>query len=292
MPAASTSAQPLVYKAKRNKRSWWDLHVATPLANFSPSKLFARNRGPDRARSIYVNTPLPDEFFDKKGNVAKDRRYTSNQNVTSKYTILTFLPRNLFEQFRRVANIFFLAIAILQFFPKFSTISPGLVILPLLAVLAITAAKDGYEDIKRHQADHKVNHSIVHVLAGPEYENVNPMKSKDKTFIKGIPMPKLKSRKGKKGQEGTDVLNGEAGPATDGPRSAVPTEQNLSRMRSQVSNWDEDPEAGDTATELGWHRTNWEDVKVGDVVKIYENEQFPAGKSVIASGAFSHLQIF
>jgi phospholipid-translocating ATPase len=278
MPTASTSAQPLVYKAKRNKRSWWDLHVATPIANLSPSKLFGRGVGLGKPRSIYINTPLPEEFFDKKGRITKDSRYTSNQNVTSKYTILTFLPRNLFEQFRRVANIFFLAIAILQFFPKFSTISPGLVILPLLAVLAITAAKDGYEDIKRHQADHKVNHSIVHVLEGPGYENLNPMKSKEKTFVKGIPMPKIKSRKGKKGQETTDVLSGQAGQAADEPRSAVPGGQDLSRMRSQVSNWDEDPEAGDAANELGWHRTNWEDIKVGDVVKIYENEQFPAGE--------------
>jgi len=273
MPAASTSTQPLVYKAKRNKRSWWDLHVATPLANFKPAKLFGRKKGSGVGRSVYINTALPEEFFDKKGKLLKETRYSSNQNVTSKYTILTFLPRNLFEQFRRVANIFFLAIAILQFFPKFSTISPGLVILPLLAVLAITAAKDGYEDIKRHQADHKVNHSIVHVLEGPGYENVNPMNSKSKTFVKGIPMPSLKSRKGK-GVKGPAL----SGPAADEPREAVPTGQDLSRMRSTVSNWDEDPEAGDTPTELGWHRTNWEDVKVGDVVKIYENEQFPAGE--------------
>jgi len=53
----------------------------------------------------------------------------------------------------------------------------------------------------------------------------------------------------------------------------------LARMRSQMSNWEEDPEAADNIGELGWHRTIWEDVKVGDVVKIYENEQFPAGES-------------
>jgi hypothetical protein len=33
---------------------------------------------------------------------------------TTKYTLLTFLPKFLFEQFRRVANIFFLCIALLQ----------------------------------------------------------------------------------------------------------------------------------------------------------------------------------
>lgn len=34
--------------------------------------------------------------------------YESNQVLTSKYNIITFLPRNLIEQFRRVANVFFL----------------------------------------------------------------------------------------------------------------------------------------------------------------------------------------
>lgn len=277
MTAASTSAQPLVYKTKRNKRSWWDLHVATPLAKFSPSALWTKQRGPGKSRSLYINTPLPEEMFDKKGRVLKEHKYSSNQNVTSKYTIITFLPRNLFEQFRRVANIFFLAIAILQFFPKFSTISPGLVILPLLAVLAITAAKDGYEDIKRHQADHKVNHSIVHVLGGPDYENKNPMQSKAKTFVKGIPLPKRKSKKAKHGGK-EDVLGGADGLTANEPvTGAAPQGQDLSRMRSQVSNWEDDPQAVDSAKELGWHRTIWEDVKVGDVVKIYENEQFPAG---------------
>lgn len=280
MPAASTSAQPLVYKTKRHKKkSWWTRKVSEPLSKFSPSSLWSGNRGPGTARSIYINTDLPESYFDKKGRVLKENKYDSNQNVTSKYTVITFLPRNLLEQFRRVANIFFLAIAILQFFPKFSTISPGLVILPLLAVLAITALKDGYEDIKRHQADHKVNHSIVHVLGGPDYENKNPMQPKAKTFIKGIPLPKMKSRKGKKSKADTAAaLEGDRS-LEEPQRDSEPQGQNLSRMRSQVSNWNEDPEAGDSPNELGWHRTIWEDVKVGDIVKIYENEQFPAGES-------------
>jgi hypothetical protein len=41
--------------------------------------------------------------------------YCSNVVVTSHYTILTFLPKNLFEQFRRAANFYFLVIAIISF---------------------------------------------------------------------------------------------------------------------------------------------------------------------------------
>jgi phospholipid-translocating ATPase len=183
------------------------------------------------------------------------------------------LPRNLLEQFRRVANCFFLAIAILQFFPKFSTISPGLVILPLLVVIAITAAKDAYEDVKRHQADHRVNNSIVHTLGGGDYKNINPMKTKSKTFSPRMAMPLKKSKKAKKREAG--LGNGRADEPPPEPRMGG---ADLHRARSQVSTWEDDPEAGDSPKELGWQRTIWEDVKVGDFVKIYDNEQFPAGE--------------
>ncbi|WWC67489.1 uncharacterized protein I206_101397 [Kwoniella pini CBS 10737] len=276
MATTSTSKTPLVPRSKKHKPSWYRRNIARPMSKLNPARLFHTGKKTLTSRSIYINEELPPDFYDKKGRLLKNKKYPSNQNVTSKYTIITFLPRNLFEQFRRVANIFFAAINILQFFPKFSTISPGLVILPLIIVLAITAVKDGYEDIKRHQADHRVNHSIVHTLGGQDYENKNPMKPKEKTFVPAIPLPKLKSRKAKKAALLEE--NRETAQANEAPPVAEPRGQDngLSRMRSQVSNWQDDEEAADAPNELGWHRTIWEDVKVGDFVKIYDGEQFPA----------------
>ena len=40
--------------------------------------------------------------------------YCSNVVVTSKYTVVSFVPKNLYEQFRRFANIYFLVISALQ----------------------------------------------------------------------------------------------------------------------------------------------------------------------------------
>jgi hypothetical protein len=40
--------------------------------------------------------------------------FITNHISTSKYSILTFLPKFLFEQFRKYSNIFFLCIAVLQ----------------------------------------------------------------------------------------------------------------------------------------------------------------------------------
>lgn len=241
--------------------------------------IFTRKRKPSPPRSIYINEPLPDEFRDKKGRILKSRMFYSNQNVTSKYTILTFVPRNLLEQFRRVANCFFLFINILQFFPQFSTINPGLVMLPLIVVLAVTGTKDAYEDIKRHQADRSVNNSIVHILAGEGYENVNPMRPKSKTFVKKVPIPRIKSKKAKKREQEAAAKVAEQSKHRDADVPDASTGPNtLERARSQVSVWRDDPDAADSPRELGWQRQVWEDLKVGDYVKLYDGEQFPAGE--------------
>ena len=40
--------------------------------------------------------------------------FQNNHIKTSKYRLLTFLPLNLFEQFQRLANFYFLCLLILQ----------------------------------------------------------------------------------------------------------------------------------------------------------------------------------
>ena len=44
-------------------------------------------------------------------------QYLNNRIRTTKYTILSFLPRNLFEQFHRFANLYFLFIVLLNWVP-------------------------------------------------------------------------------------------------------------------------------------------------------------------------------
>uniref|UniRef100_A0A6I8PIA3 Phospholipid-transporting ATPase n=1 Tax=Ornithorhynchus anatinus TaxID=9258 RepID=A0A6I8PIA3_ORNAN len=66
--------------------------------------------------------------------------------MTSKYNILTFLPVNLFEQFQRVANAYFLFLLILQLIPEISSLPWFTTIVPLVLVLAITAVKDATDD--------------------------------------------------------------------------------------------------------------------------------------------------
>lgn len=41
-------------------------------------------------------------------------KYADNYIKTSKYNVVTFIPKNLFEQFQRLANFYFLILMILQ----------------------------------------------------------------------------------------------------------------------------------------------------------------------------------
>ncbi|KAF7352855.1 Phospholipid-transporting ATPase [Mycena venus] len=201
-------------------------------------------------RTVHVNENLPAEYFDPKGKVKSAYIYPTNQVITYKYTIITFIPRNLLEQFRRVANIFFLSLAILQFFPKFATVSPIVAILPLLIVLLISALKDGYEDFLRHQSDKRTNNSKTLVL-GSGWKNPNAMESKSRNFFRSL-VPQRTKRP----------------PVVPAPLKDVEADADMT------------PETDSAAD---WQTTAWEDVRVGDFVKIRDNDNIPADILICAT---------
>ncbi|XP_044299959.1 phospholipid-transporting ATPase ID-like [Varanus komodoensis] len=90
--------------------------------------------------------------------------YAQNAIKTSKYNFFTFLPLNLFEQFQRVANAYFLCLLILQLIPAISSLSWFTTVVPLVLVLAVSAAKDAIDDVNRHANDKQVNNRPVKVL--------------------------------------------------------------------------------------------------------------------------------
>ncbi|KAG9076614.1 hypothetical protein FS749_011578, partial [Ceratobasidium sp. UAMH 11750] len=114
-------------------------------------------------RMVYVNLPLPENQLRSNGDPIV--RYERNKVRTSKYTIVTFIPKNLYEQFRRVANLYFLALVVLQVFPVFGAAAPQIAMVPLVVILAITAAKDGIEDYRRASLDDEVNNSAATKLS-------------------------------------------------------------------------------------------------------------------------------
>nr|XP_010329996.1 phospholipid-transporting ATPase FetA-like isoform X2 [Saimiri boliviensis boliviensis] len=99
--------------------------------------------------------------------------YPKNTIKTSKYNVFNFLPLNLFEQFQRLANAYFLILLILQLIPQISSLSWYTTMVPLMVVLSVTAVKDAVDDLKRHQNDNQVNNQPVLLL-------VNGKMKKDK----------------------------------------------------------------------------------------------------------------
>ncbi len=81
----------------------------------------------------------------------------SNKIRTTKYTIFNFIFKNLWEQFHRWANIYFLFIVILNFIPQVEAVGKEVAYLPLLTVLVAIALKDLLEDYRRFRSDREVN---------------------------------------------------------------------------------------------------------------------------------------
>ncbi|KAH7536827.1 hypothetical protein FEM48_Zijuj03G0027700 [Ziziphus jujuba var. spinosa] len=96
--------------------------------------------------------------------------FARNTVRTAKYSIFTFLPRNLFEQFHRVAYIYFLVIAILNQLPQLAVFGRGVSILPLAFVLLVTAVKDAFEDYRRHRSDRIENNRLASVLVNNQFQ--------------------------------------------------------------------------------------------------------------------------
>lgn len=91
-------------------------------------------------------------------------QYTDNSIKTSYYTWWNFIVLNLFEQFHRVVNIYFIVILILTCIPVLSSLSAVTTILPIIFVLGITAIKDGYDDVYRHKSDNFINNRLIKVV--------------------------------------------------------------------------------------------------------------------------------
>ncbi|XP_042502639.1 putative phospholipid-transporting ATPase 9 [Macadamia integrifolia] len=110
--------------------------------------------GPGFTRVVFCNDP--------EGYEASAFIYGDNYVRTTKYTLATFFPKALFEQFRRAANVYFLIVSCLSFTPlaPYSAISS---VFPLVVVIGASMMKEAIEDWRRKTQDIEVNNRKVKV---------------------------------------------------------------------------------------------------------------------------------
>ncbi|TNN88853.1 Phospholipid-transporting ATPase IB [Liparis tanakae] len=111
------------------------------------------------ARAVLLNRPQNTKFCD-------------NHVSTTKYGILTFLPRFLYEQIRRAANAFFLFIALMQQIPDVSPTGRYTTLVPLIFILTVAGIKEIIEDYQRHKADNTVNNKKTTVLRSGAWQTI------------------------------------------------------------------------------------------------------------------------
>jgi hypothetical protein len=139
-------------------------------------------------RSVVFNRSLPEEFTDPETGKSI-MTYPRNKIRTTKYTPLTFLPKNISHQFlHNIANIYFLVLIILGAFEIFGVPSPILAAVPLIVIVIITAFKDAVEDSRRTITDMEVNNQETHIMIQNEdstsdYQYVNINVSDEKVSL-------------------------------------------------------------------------------------------------------------
>ncbi|NXB98952.1 AT10B ATPase, partial [Orthonyx spaldingii] len=89
--------------------------------------------------------------------------YSGNRIQTTKYTWLTFLPQNLFEQFNRLGNLYFFFMVVLNQFPQVEDFHREITMLPLVVVLLASMIKDAIEDYRKYQYDKTINFTKTRV---------------------------------------------------------------------------------------------------------------------------------
>lgn len=97
--------------------------------------------------------------------------YPNNLISTTKYNLITIIPKGLLIQFKKAANIYFLLITILSFL-NFSPKDPSSQVGTFAFVLIATLVKEAIEDYGRYKQDKISNNKLVYYLNKGKWEKI------------------------------------------------------------------------------------------------------------------------
>ena len=131
-----------------------------PIMEAPPLVTIVKNDG---IYEFYINDP------DKNTN---ELGFKNNTISTTKYNAITFLPKALLYQFIRLANIYFVFIAVIQSIPIISPLGAATAIAPLVFVLTVSLIREAVEDLKRRRLDNEQNSNEVETYKNGEWVKI------------------------------------------------------------------------------------------------------------------------
>ena len=144
-------------KTKNNNNQEMIEHKLEPIMEAPPLEKIIKR---EDLYEFYINNP------DKNST---ELMFKDNTISTTKYNAFTFLPKALLYQFIRLANIYFVFIAIIQSIPIISPLSPATAIAPLVFVLTVSLIREAVEDLNRRKLDNQQNSNEVEIYKNGEW---------------------------------------------------------------------------------------------------------------------------
>ncbi|KAJ4389377.1 drs2 neo1 protein [Gnomoniopsis smithogilvyi] len=193
--------------------------------------------------------PITPGLSRRKDGLTDERRgspYIPNFIRSSRYTVWSFLPKQLFFQFSKLANAYFLTIGILQMIPGLSTTGTYTTIGPLIAFVGLSMAKEGWDDYRRYKMDKLENKTETWVL------DPDGVVQSDK-------------------QHGRFRVNGRA----NFRKTRADVGGEMQDLDGAIERKDESPPWSQDE-EVRWSKMQWQELRVGDIIKLQRDDNVPA----------------
>ncbi|KAF9883785.1 hypothetical protein FE257_002815 [Aspergillus nanangensis] len=137
------------------------LRVNTTIDNVRKFVLRIQDLPPSKdGRHIDLDPTHAETLIDERTG----KPYVENWIRSSRYSFWSFFPRQFIAQFTKLANFYFLVIAILQMIPGLSTTGTFTTLIPLLIFVGISMGKEGFDDWRRYRLDKEENNRYASVL--------------------------------------------------------------------------------------------------------------------------------
>lgn len=200
--------------------------------------------------------------------------FKRNMIVSSRYNLFNFLPSQLYAQFSKVANIYFMTIAIMQLVPNWSTTGTSTTIIPLLIFISISIIREGIDDLRRHAQDKQENNKKVSVIDHDHDLAQKQLRNCDRESICSRSLANLITHS-----------------AADGTYSEFDVASNISNSDPSAVNSFRDTPALNKV-DLYEKKVYWKSLRVGQIIKLEQDEPVPADVILLTADSGNNHEVF